>query len=179
MDVFPDLQALSDAELKALTERKMDEERAVSYRRQLLHGHIDTLRAERANRLRERTGPPDADVDDAAVSEAVAAAGTLSPSMPVEDAGLEPFPDLATLDDAQLRDMIRARMAEETDVSFQRRMLHGHIDLLREEVLTRLRTREGDEPASPLSADDVDRLSAILKHRGPLPELPDELARLD
>jgi hypothetical protein len=56
VDVFPDLAALSDAELKALIERKVAEELEVSRRRRLLHGQLDMLRAERVNRLRERVG---------------------------------------------------------------------------------------------------------------------------
>jgi len=178
MEVFPDLQALSDAELKALTERKVEEEREISYRRQLLHGHIDTLRAERASRLRAAGHVEDlAEVDADRLSEALTDRHT--PQTPADPGiGLEPFPDIASLSDDELRSLIRERTQEEADISFERRMLHGHIDLLREEVVSRLRAREG-KPAGPLTADDVERLSEILKHRGPLPELPDELARLD
>jgi hypothetical protein len=56
VDVFPDLAALSDHELKELIERKVGEERTVSDRRRMLHGQLDLLRAERVNRLRERFG---------------------------------------------------------------------------------------------------------------------------
>jgi hypothetical protein len=56
VDVFPDLPALSDPELKTLIERKIEEERDVSRRRRLLHGQLDLLRAERVARLRERYG---------------------------------------------------------------------------------------------------------------------------
>ena len=52
MDTFPDLGALSDQELKDLIEQLTAEEREVSYRRRLLHGKIDILRAELVNRLR-------------------------------------------------------------------------------------------------------------------------------
>jgi hypothetical protein len=54
MDTFPDLGALSDEELKALIEELTAEEREVSYRRRLLHGKIDILRAELVNRLRTK-----------------------------------------------------------------------------------------------------------------------------
>ena len=54
MDTFPDLGSLSDAELKELIQQLTDEEQEVSYRRRILHGKIDILRAELVNRLRKK-----------------------------------------------------------------------------------------------------------------------------
>ena len=54
LDTFPDLGALSDAELKDLIQQLTDEEQEVSYRRRILHGKIDILRAELVNRLRKK-----------------------------------------------------------------------------------------------------------------------------
>ena len=54
LDTFPDLGSLSDEELKALIQRLTDEEQEVSYRRRILHGKIDILRAELVNRLRKK-----------------------------------------------------------------------------------------------------------------------------
>src|SRR4051794_1526629 len=54
MDTFPDLGSLSDQELKDLIQQLTDEEQEVSYRRRILHGKIDILRAELVNRLRKR-----------------------------------------------------------------------------------------------------------------------------
>jgi len=51
-DTFPDLGALSDDELKRLIDELTAEEQEVSYRRRILHGKIDILRAELVNRLR-------------------------------------------------------------------------------------------------------------------------------
>ena len=45
---------MSDKELKELIDQLTDEEREVSYRRRLLHGKIDILRAELVNRLRAK-----------------------------------------------------------------------------------------------------------------------------
>ena len=53
-DTFPDLGALTDEELKALIESLTAEETEISYRRRILHGKIDILRAELVNRLRKR-----------------------------------------------------------------------------------------------------------------------------
>ena len=51
-ETFPDVSSMSDQELKELIEKLTDEEREISYRRRLLHGKIDILRAELVNRLR-------------------------------------------------------------------------------------------------------------------------------
>jgi hypothetical protein len=53
-DSFPDLGSLSDSELKELIEKLTEEEQQVSYRRRILHGKIDILRAELVNRLRKK-----------------------------------------------------------------------------------------------------------------------------
>jgi hypothetical protein len=53
-DTFPDIGALSDQELKDLIDTYTEEEQEVSYRRRILHGKIDILRAELVNRLRKK-----------------------------------------------------------------------------------------------------------------------------
>jgi hypothetical protein len=55
MDTFPDLASLNDQELKDLIQRLTEQEQEVSYRRRILHGQIDILRAELVNRLRKKT----------------------------------------------------------------------------------------------------------------------------
>jgi hypothetical protein len=45
-----DITALSEAELRETLERLVQEERAVSYRRRVLHGRIDLIRAELVRR---------------------------------------------------------------------------------------------------------------------------------
>lgn len=53
-ETFPDVGSMSDEELKATIDTLKDEERSVSYRRRLLHGQIDILRAELVNRLKTK-----------------------------------------------------------------------------------------------------------------------------
>ena len=53
-DTFPDLGSLSDEELKGLINELSDEETEISYKRRILHGKIDILRAELVNRLRRK-----------------------------------------------------------------------------------------------------------------------------
>ena len=72
---------------------------------------------------------------------------------------MEPLPDLATLNDDDLRTMIRTLEKEEDDISVQRRVLHGRIDILRAELVARLREQVS---AGEAQLADVGRLSEIL-----------------
>ena len=56
MEPLPDLASLSDPELKKLIEELTREEQDVSYRRRILHGKIDILRAELVVRLQKSGG---------------------------------------------------------------------------------------------------------------------------
>lgn len=56
MEPLPDLGSLSDADLKGLIQELTKEEQEVSYRRRLLHGKIDILRAELVARLQSSGG---------------------------------------------------------------------------------------------------------------------------
>jgi len=56
---------------------------------------------------------------------------------------VEPLPDLATLSDADLKKLIADLMQEENEVSYQRRLLHGKIDILRAELVARLQKTGG------------------------------------
>lgn len=72
---------------------------------------------------------------------------------------MEPLPDLSTLTDDDLRGMIRDLEKEEDEVSFRRRVLHGRIDILRAELVARLREQVS---AGEAQLADVGRLSEIL-----------------
>jgi hypothetical protein len=72
---------------------------------------------------------------------------------------VEPLPDLGSLTDDDLKKLIGQLEQEEQDVSYRRRLLHGKIDILRAELVVRLRTSGGK---SVLDQVDVDRLTDIL-----------------
>jgi hypothetical protein len=56
VEPLPDLGTLSDEDLKALIDEYTREEQEVSYRRRILHGKIDILRAELVARLQKNQG---------------------------------------------------------------------------------------------------------------------------
>jgi hypothetical protein len=72
---------------------------------------------------------------------------------------LEPLPDLSKLTDDDLRTMIHELEKEEDEISFRRRVLHGRIDILRAELVARLREQVS---AGEAQLADVGRLSEIL-----------------
>jgi hypothetical protein len=72
---------------------------------------------------------------------------------------VEPLPEFGSLSDEQLKAMIGDLEQQERDVSYQRRMLHGKIDILRAELVARLQQSGG---RSVLDQVDVDRLTEIL-----------------
>jgi hypothetical protein len=77
---------------------------------------------------------------------------------------VEPLPDLSTLTDDDLRVTIRELEKEEDDISFRRRVLHGRIDILRAELVARLREQVS---AGEAKLADVERLSQILSGKAP------------
>ncbi len=56
---------------------------------------------------------------------------------------MEPLPDLGSLSDDELKSLIDDLETQEREVSYQRRMLHGKIDILRAELVARLQTSGG------------------------------------
>ena len=71
------------------------------------------------------------------------------------------FPDLGSLTDTELKGLIDDHTAEEQKVSYQRRILHGKIDILRAELVNRLRKKR-EEGQSVISGADVQQLTDIL-----------------
>jgi len=71
---------------------------------------------------------------------------------------MEAFPDLARLPDSELKDLIAKLEAEENEISYKRRLLHGKLDILRAELVARLQ-RKGE---GELGQVDLDRLTEIL-----------------
>jgi hypothetical protein len=72
---------------------------------------------------------------------------------------VDPLPDLGSLNDEGLKALIEDLERQEREVSYQRRLLHGKIDILRAELVARLQSSGGQ---SVLDQVDVDRLTDIL-----------------
>jgi RsiG-like len=72
---------------------------------------------------------------------------------------LEPLPDFGSLNDQELKHLIEDLQQQEREVSYQRRILHGKIDIMRAELVARLQKSGG---RSVLDDVDVDKLTDIL-----------------
>ena len=72
---------------------------------------------------------------------------------------MEPLPDLGSLSDEELKKLIDELQERERAVSYERRILHGKIDILRAELVARLQQSGGK---SVLDQVDLARLSNIL-----------------
>ena len=85
----------------------------------------------------------------------------------------ETFPDVSAMSEKELKDLISELTDEERELSYQRRLLHGKIDILRAELVNRLRARReaGDVL---ITGQDVQQLTDILL--GKLPQPPEEEA---
>ena len=77
---------------------------------------------------------------------------------------MDTFPDLGALGDQDLKDLINELTKEEQEVSYQRRILHGKIDILRAELVNRLRKKH-ETGEDVISGADVEKLTDILAGR--------------
>jgi hypothetical protein len=83
---------------------------------------------------------------------------------------VELLPDLGSLSDEELKQLKDDLEAQERELSFQRRVLHGKIDILRAEIVDRLKRTGGQ---SALDEIDVERLTEILAGKA-VPAVPPE-----
>jgi hypothetical protein len=79
---------------------------------------------------------------------------------------MDTFPDLGSLTDEELKDLIKELTAEEMEISYRRRIVHGKIDILRAELVNRLRKKH-EGGVEVISGADVQQLSEILAGRVP------------
>lgn len=170
-----DIGSLSDAELKGLIGDLAGGEREISYNRRILHGKIDLLRAELVNRLRERHNAGNETISDADVAKLTdlmtagwgitgVTPGNGAPTSRRGGAQMDSFPDLGSLDDIGLKDLIRTLTDEEREISYKRRILHGKIDILRAELVNRMRTQRREGEAT-ITGEDIQQLTEILAGR--------------
>ena len=83
------------------------------------------------------------------------------------------FPDIASLSDQELKNLIESLTEEEQEISYKRRILHGKIDILRAELVNRLRSKR-EQGDTLIKGDDVERLSNILAGKTEEPGEPGE-----
>jgi hypothetical protein len=83
------------------------------------------------------------------------------------------FPDIGAMSDKELKELIESLTEEEQEISYKRRILHGKIDILRAELVNRLRSKR-EKGDTLIKGDDVERLSKILAGQTDEPVKPPE-----
>jgi len=78
------------------------------------------------------------------------------------------FPDVSSMSESELKDLISQLTDEERDLSYRRRLLHGKIDILRAELVNRLKARR-EAGEALITGQDVDKLTDILMGKVPAP----------
>jgi len=78
------------------------------------------------------------------------------------------FPDVSSMSEKELKDLISQLTDEERDLSYRRRLLHGKIDILRAELVNRLKARR-EAGEALITGQDVDKLTDILMGKVPAP----------
>jgi hypothetical protein len=79
------------------------------------------------------------------------------------------FPDIGSMSDEELKDLIGELTDDEREISYRRRVLHGKIDILRAELVNRLKHKR-EQGDSALTGADVEQLTDILLGKVPAPE---------
>jgi len=69
--------------------------------------------------------------------------------------------ELSGMDDKELKNMLDKLYREEEKISYRRRVIHGKIDVLRAELVRRLKTKQ-NKGEKLFTRSDIDRLSEIL-----------------
>ena len=73
-------------------------------------------------------------------------------------------PNIGSMSDEELKQLIETLTTEEQEVSYRRRILHGQIDILRAELVNRLRKKR-EEGEAVITGADVQQLTDILAGR--------------
>ena len=93
------------------------------------------------------------------------AVGPYNPAMSYDDT----TPDIGSMSDEELKELIDDLTEEEREVSYRRRVLHGRIDILRAELVNRLKVKRESGDAT-ITGADVQQLTEILLGKAPAPE---------
>ena len=82
---------------------------------------------------------------------------------------MEPLPDLASLSDDELKELIDDLEKEENEISYRRRILHGKIDILKAELQDRLKKAVEAGEASSIVEANLEKLTEILARKAAPP----------
>jgi hypothetical protein len=91
----------------------------------------------------------------------------------VDESSFERLVNIQSYSDAELKTLADDLTAEEAEVSKKRRLLQGELDIVRAELVRRLRDKTGAGKGLVVDGD-VAALSKILANKGPSAEVADK-----
>jgi hypothetical protein len=91
----------------------------------------------------------------------------------VDESSFERLVNIPSYSDAELKALADTLASEEAEVSKRRRLLQGELDIVRAELVRRLRDTNSS-PAGLVVDGDVEALSKILAKKGPSIESADK-----
>jgi hypothetical protein len=91
----------------------------------------------------------------------------------LDESSFERLINIQSYSDEELKSIAARLSGEEREVSMRRRLLHGEMDIVRAEMVRRLRDKSGTE-GGLVRDGDVSALTDILSGRGGLEELSGE-----
>jgi hypothetical protein len=91
----------------------------------------------------------------------------------VDESSFERLVNIQSYSDAELKKLAETLAAEEAEVSKRRRLLQGELDIIRAELVRRLRDKNGSEQGLVVDGD-VAALSKILAKKGPSADVADK-----
>ena len=71
---------------------------------------------------------------------------------------MEAFPDLTTLSDSDLKELITELEKKENELSYERRLLHGKIDILRAEQVARSKKKHDEGGLGHVNVADLSQI---------------------
>lgn len=87
----------------------------------------------------------------------------------MDDSSFERLISIQSYSDEELKELAARLSEEERELSMQRRLLHGELDIVRAEMVRRLRDKNG-AGTGLVSDGDIAVLTSILSGRGGFPK---------
>lgn len=84
----------------------------------------------------------------------------------MDESSFERLVKIQAYSDEELKELAAQLAEEERELSMRRRLLHGEMDIVRAEMVRRLRDKNRGEKGGLVEDGDIAALTDILSHRG-------------
>lgn len=164
--LFFKLRNLTYVELATAITKLEEEEKRLSEKRKKLHRRIDHLKKYISEKLSKQRKQASDELYSRLIdvlSDPMARIPTEALKEPIEEKEIKKL-DPETLNFDQLEGYYNQLRKEESKISYKRRITQGKLDILRNELIARLESRERSTQDS--TKDLVERLSKLFSNKG-------------